>query len=255
MAALDMSSPNMSVNPAAISKSIDDGSVTFQDAGIETPLFQTPRGSAHGELDLMPMSWSRPQPVDPLGSQSPYPSRPSIRAAHLRSLTIPQPPYPASPASTAHSSPEPTDNRRKRKSSADSSESDSPPHRAGGRHPPVKKTAHNMIEKRYRTNLNDKIAALRDSVPSLRATVSKNARGEDSLEDLQGLTPAHKLNKVYPCLLILYFFFCPPRLDNKASHKSCLLTSEPRQLSSQKQPSTSHTWRSAPNNSRKKTKS
>ena len=62
---------------------------------------------------------------------------------------------------------------------------------------PVKKTAHNMIEKRYRTNLNDKIAALRDSVPSLRI-MSKSARGEDTTldrEELHGLTPAHKLNK------------------------------------------------------------
>ncbi|KAK1831090.1 sterol regulatory element-binding protein 1 [Podospora conica] len=62
---------------------------------------------------------------------------------------------------------------------------------------PVKKTAHNMIEKRYRTNLNDKIAALRDSVPSLRI-MTKSARGEDTTEDreeLHGLTPAHKLNK------------------------------------------------------------
>ncbi|KAK4127316.1 hypothetical protein N657DRAFT_631158 [Parathielavia appendiculata] len=62
---------------------------------------------------------------------------------------------------------------------------------------PVKKTAHNMIEKRYRTNLNDKIAALRDSVPSLRI-MCKSARGEDTTEDreeLHGLTPAHKLNK------------------------------------------------------------
>ncbi|KAH7319808.1 hypothetical protein B0I35DRAFT_408567 [Stachybotrys elegans] len=62
---------------------------------------------------------------------------------------------------------------------------------------PIKKTAHNMIEKRYRTNLNDKIAALRDSVPSLRI-MSKSARGEDTTEDreeLHGLTPAHKLNK------------------------------------------------------------
>jgi hypothetical protein len=62
---------------------------------------------------------------------------------------------------------------------------------------PVKKTAHNMIEKRYRNNLNDKIAALRDSVPSLRI-MSKSARGEDTTEDreeLHGLTPAHKLNK------------------------------------------------------------
>jgi hypothetical protein len=62
---------------------------------------------------------------------------------------------------------------------------------------PIKKTAHNMIEKRYRMNLNDKIAALRDSVPSLRI-MSKSVRGEDTTEDreeLHGLTPAHKLNK------------------------------------------------------------
>jgi hypothetical protein len=62
---------------------------------------------------------------------------------------------------------------------------------------PVKKTSHNMIEKRYRNNLNDKIAALKDSVPSLRI-MSKSARGEDvtgDREELHGLTPAHKLNK------------------------------------------------------------
>jgi hypothetical protein len=33
-----------------------------------------------------------------------------------------------------------------------------------------KKNAHNIIEKRYRTNLNDKTAALRDSIPSLQST-------------------------------------------------------------------------------------
>lgn len=64
---------------------------------------------------------------------------------------------------------------------------------------PVKKTAHNMIEKRYRTNLNDKIAALRQSVPSLRVTEKSingnNRRGGDLVEDLDGLTPANKLNK------------------------------------------------------------
>ena len=84
-------------------------------------------------------------------------------------------------------------NARKRKSSAemeDDDDDDDLDH-------PIKKTAHNMIEKRYRTNLNDKIAALRDSVPSLRI-MSKSARGEDTTEDreeLHGLTPAHKLNK------------------------------------------------------------
>ncbi|KAJ4293867.1 Clr6 histone deacetylase associated PHD protein-2 Cph2 [Collariella sp. IMI 366227] len=83
-------------------------------------------------------------------------------------------------------------NSRKRKSSAEVDEDDDDDDEQ-----PVKKTAHNMIEKRYRTNLNDKIAALRDSVPSLRI-MSKSARGEDTTEDreeLHGLTPAHKLNK------------------------------------------------------------
>ncbi|KAF2156485.1 hypothetical protein K461DRAFT_275596 [Myriangium duriaei CBS 260.36] len=60
--------------------------------------------------------------------------------------------------------------------------------------PPVKKTSHNVIEKRYRNNLNDKILELRDSVPSLRVT-SKQGGDEDESEDLEGLTPAHKLNK------------------------------------------------------------
>jgi hypothetical protein len=83
---------------------------------------------------------------------------------------------------------------RKRKSSAEVDEEDDDDDDGTQ---PVKKTAHNMIEKRYRTNLNDKIAALRDSVPSLRI-MTKSARGEDTTEDreeLHGLTPAHKLNK------------------------------------------------------------
>lgn len=58
---------------------------------------------------------------------------------------------------------------------------------------PPKKTSHNVIEKRYRNNLNDKIVELRNSVPSLRAMGRANGSGND--EDLEGLTPAHKLNK------------------------------------------------------------
>ncbi len=86
-------------------------------------------------------------------------------------------------------------NGRKRKSSADEDDDDDDDD--DDMPQPIKKTAHNMIEKRYRTNLNDKIAALRDSVPSLRI-MTKSARGEDTTEDreeLHGLTPAHKLNK------------------------------------------------------------
>ncbi len=56
--------------------------------------------------------------------------------------------------------------------------------------PKKEKSSHNMIEKKYRTNINDKIMALRDSVPSLRCLVTN----QEPI-DLDGLTPASKLNK------------------------------------------------------------
>ncbi|GMM36094.1 Hms1 protein [Saccharomycopsis crataegensis] len=55
------------------------------------------------------------------------------------------------------------------------------------------RASHNMVEKKYRTNINTKILALRDAVPSLRVTA---LGGTDSSSiDLDGLTPASKLNK------------------------------------------------------------
>lgn len=108
-----------------------------------------------------------------------------------------------------HHSPESTSGKR---TSLSSQPSPDPPKKRGGRkrkaevqqepksengdsqdgdEPPVKKTSHNVIEKRYRNNLNDKIVELRQSVPALRAM---GRDGEDG-EDLDGLAPAHKLNK------------------------------------------------------------
>lgn len=54
--------------------------------------------------------------------------------------------------------------------------------------PKVAKRSHTVIEKRYRTNLNQKIAALRDSVPSLRSDYQETGEHE-------GVAPASKLNK------------------------------------------------------------
>ncbi|KAF7159053.1 hypothetical protein CNMCM5623_004286 [Aspergillus felis] len=59
---------------------------------------------------------------------------------------------------------------------------------------PSKKRAHNVIEKRYRANLNEKIAELRDSVPSLRASY-KQANGNSGDDDDDSITSASKLNK------------------------------------------------------------
>lgn len=184
----------------------DEAAVFGEDPINEEPLFQTPGSLITPPLTEVPpreglystpLSWSRPTLERRSNSYSGILT--PQEETKLRNIAMPplsQQQYPTSPDS---SSPEPSENnRRKRKSSVeDDDEEDSPPP-TNGRHPPVKKTAHNMIEKRYRTNLNDKIAALRDSVPSLRVMNKKNSRGEEIQEDLQGLTPAHKLNKVCP---------------------------------------------------------
>lgn len=187
---------------------IEDSAVFGEDPITEEPLFQTPNQLITPPLAELPreglystpLSWTRPSTgrrTTDIEDSDAYALSPQ-EESKLRDIAMPSQQsqnngnYPASPNSSA-SSPEPCEqNSRKRKSSVeDDEEEDS----AAPRGHPVKKTAHNMIEKRYRTNLNDKIAALRDSVPSLRVMSKKNSRGEEIQEDLQGLTPAHKLNK------------------------------------------------------------
>jgi hypothetical protein len=64
--------------------------------------------------------------------------------------------------------------------------------------PPTKKRPHNVIEKRYRANINEKISELRDSIPSLRV-VKKAPTGDDAVGDSENeeldSTPGNKWNK------------------------------------------------------------
>ncbi|ANZ76294.1 BA75_03852T0 [Komagataella pastoris] len=72
------------------------------------------------------------------------------------------------------------------------------------------KSSHNLIEKKYRTNINSKILELRNCVPTLRIVISRNGGGNsgdefskdyeglgysDDESKLDGLQPARKLNK------------------------------------------------------------
>jgi hypothetical protein len=175
---------------------------------MEAALFQTSSATKQPPQALYstPLSWSTPSAGTRILSRLSAEEESKLRSIAMPSLskarTQSQSQYPTSPSTD--SSEEPTHNQRKRKPSYDEDEDedededdeDRRTSSSNGRHPPVKKTAHNMIEKRYRTNLNDKIIALRDSVPSLRIISRKDSRGEGVQEDLQGLTPAHKLNKV-----------------------------------------------------------
>ena len=187
--------------------SAEDISAVFGNDQMDQPLFQT-ADQPRENLYSTPLSWSPPSATANIRNPETYDfstplspgeqSRLIAQAMPSRSRT-----YPSSPSSTSSPEPEQCNNRRKRKSISYASEDEEfAQATTNGRQPPVKKTAHNMIEKRYRTNLNDKIAQLRDSVPSLRVITKKNSRGEEVVEDLDGLTPAHKLNKVSNLMLV-----------------------------------------------------
>lgn len=207
--------------------------ITFTDLALdEDPLFpadwdqqDTP---PEGNLYSTPLSWDEPKldyepRLEPIPASN-YSTLNSLTVAQqekLRKIAMPshlQYRSQHSPNSTTSgksrqsisvSSPETHDEHgegksrsRKRKSSASADEEEEDEDEDSN--PPAKKTAHNMIEKRYRVNLNDKIAALRESVPSLRI-MRKSQKGEDTADDrenLQGLQPAHKLNKATVSLLI-----------------------------------------------------
>ncbi|KAL2372535.1 hypothetical protein RJ035_006209 [Blastomyces gilchristii] len=99
--------------------------------------------------------------------------------------------------STPLSSLSPTDRKRKAPPAEPPGPSKSDDTQSASKSLPSKKRSHNVIEKRYRANLNDKIAELRDSVPSLRALVKqKNGiSGQGMRGDDEIVSSSNKLNK------------------------------------------------------------
>ena len=85
--------------------------------------------------------------------------------------------------------------KRKSSSSGDGTQSPQVPHEDDQE---PKKTTHNMIEKRYRVNLNEKITQLRDSIPALRVAAQRlngGEQGDGDEQPLGSLVAAPKLNK------------------------------------------------------------
>lgn len=124
--------------------------------------------------------------------------------------------------STARLSPVPQPNSKKRKST--DCTDDSPSGESGlTNEPRVARRSHTVIEKRYRTNLNQKIAALRDSVPSLRGDHNDTAQ--------KGvIASASKLNKATVLSKAMEYIQQLERRNGSLEKENANLRSLPRPL-------------------------
>jgi hypothetical protein len=194
-------SPSASIGLARILNKADDYSVIFENSITDETLFQCPQKLSEttdvplrNSLYSTPLSWKRPQPGCQVGNPNSC-ALPSSEESKLRCIAMPAQPCLASPVSSPPLEPQDKPNCRKRKLS-ESSQSDILPLPRSRQSAPDK-IAHSMVEKRYRASINNKIAMLRDSVPSLRVIDKHNLCGGDFTEDLQGLPLVQKLNKVF----------------------------------------------------------
>jgi len=92
---------------------------------------------------------------------------------------------PSTPSSSSYSPKSSNNDFRAKKSTKQTRKSQSEKSQAKS---PIHKTqkAHNLIEKRYRNNLNEKINALRDCIPTLRSVKKESDQDEDMEDDDAG---------------------------------------------------------------------
>jgi Helix-loop-helix DNA-binding domain len=137
----------------------------------------THRPSSQAPLQLDPFSpWDLPARAFDDVTLSPLSEEPPASE-----LTVPTTSKPASPALKMN----------RRKMSKDSVSPSTESHNPSGR--PMKKS-HNVIEKRYRLKLNDKILSLRNAVPALRGPLPNVTEDQQLLDSSRGGTSG-KLNK------------------------------------------------------------
>ena len=157
----------------------------------------------------MDSSWSQCQPLTQAGQQITLNSQ-------LSASEIPKRLAIAMPAKQASQSPElpklsqKVKCRRKRSPSpphASTSSSTSPPRSPHTRRVKVRKASHIAIEKRYRTNLSEKLALLRDCIPSLRVRDNEpsSCDATPSTQDtLRSSKASRNLKKVMSLMLAFF---------------------------------------------------
>ncbi|WYZ45651.1 hypothetical protein EsH8_VIII_000967 [Colletotrichum jinshuiense] len=197
-----LSSQNLTLSPTANPADLMSDSVTFGREGINDtqPLFQT--------LDAPARPQPRQQTKSPRLTRTSAPVAARPEQSRLQSQKQQQQQQQVQKAASQpqqRTSPRGNDLKRKSSASSASSRSASPePPARRTKHAEPSKNPHNMIEKRYRVNINEKIIALRDAVPSLRCVVQQTENPQaaaesdevfDVVEELGGLMPARKLNK------------------------------------------------------------
>ncbi|EXF83955.1 helix-loop-helix DNA-binding domain-containing protein [Colletotrichum fioriniae PJ7] len=204
-----LSPQNLTLSPSANPSDLMSDAVAFGREGINDtqPLFQNLDAPARPQ----------PQPQQPAKSprqarttSAPSSSRPEQSRPQQQHHQQQQRQQQQQTQTTQRTSPRNNDLKRKSSASSASTRSASPePPARRTKHSEPSKNPHNMIEKRYRVNINEKIIALRDAVPSLRCVVQHTENPQaaaaaaaaesdeaiDVVEELGGLMPARKLNK------------------------------------------------------------